>query len=82
LDSNGVVMYPTEGSYALGANALEETAIKKDLELTGSLLCQLDASRFLLPSWHRFPAISTRETWEALWSANFSQNSFRREAPP
>jgi len=29
LDTNGVVMYPTESSYALGVNALEETAIRK-----------------------------------------------------
>lgn len=29
LDTDGVVMYPTESSYALGANALEEAAIKK-----------------------------------------------------
>lgn len=29
LNNNGLVMYPTESSYALGANALEETAIRK-----------------------------------------------------
>lgn len=31
LDANGVVMYPTESSYALGANALEEAAIRRVL---------------------------------------------------
>lgn len=32
MDANGVVMYPTESSYALGVNALEEAAIKKIFE--------------------------------------------------
>jgi len=35
LDANGVVMYPTESSYALGANALEEAAVKKIFEAKG-----------------------------------------------
>jgi len=32
LDADGVVMYPTESSYALGVNALRETAISKIFE--------------------------------------------------
>jgi len=35
LDANGLVMYPTESSYALGANALEEAAVKKIFEAKG-----------------------------------------------
>ena len=35
LDTNGVVMYPTESSYALGVNALEERAIRKIFEAKG-----------------------------------------------
>jgi L-threonylcarbamoyladenylate synthase len=31
LDANRVVMYPTESSYALGVNALEETAVRRVL---------------------------------------------------
>jgi len=35
LDAKGVVMYPTESSYALGVNALERTAVKKLFEIKG-----------------------------------------------
>jgi L-threonylcarbamoyladenylate synthase len=35
LDADGVVMYPTESSYALGANALRRDAVKKVLEAKG-----------------------------------------------
>lgn len=35
LNAKGVVMYPTESSYALGVNALDRAAVEKLFEIKG-----------------------------------------------